>query len=79
MLPCLLVDLALHFTKIRSWFPAGIQEVEDLAGFPDVFDRAPDVHCLVAAEGSFKGLFSCCRKQRALFVYVIWLLGGNLC
>ena len=53
MLPCLLVDLALHFTQIRSLFPAGIREVKDLAGFPDAFDRVPDVHWLVATEGSF--------------------------
>lgn len=53
MLPCLLVDFALHFNQIRYWFPARIREVEDLAGFPDVFEQVPEVHWLVAAEGSF--------------------------
>ena len=53
MLPCLLVDFALHFNQIRYWFPARIREVEDLAGFADVFEQVPEVHWLVAAEGSF--------------------------
>lgn len=53
MRPCLLVDLDLHFNQIRSLFPARIREVEDLAGFPDVFERVPNVHWLVAAKGSF--------------------------
>lgn len=53
MLPCSLLDLALYFSQIRPWFPARIREVEDFAGFPGVFERVPDVHWLIAAEGSF--------------------------
>lgn len=53
MLPCSLVDLAVHFNQIHSWFPTRIREAEDLAGFPDVFERVPGVLWMVAAEGSF--------------------------
>ena len=53
MLSCSLVQLAIHFNNISSWFSVGVLAVENPALFPDVLSGIPYVHWLRAVKNTF--------------------------